>query len=138
MSGEPGLGKSVTLRLLVDRLQGERDLTARVLTRPQSNTADFYRELGELFEVPLSLHNRWAGAKVLRERWQAHIDAALTRARRETLVQTARRALGAARELDRTSSHAELVELLSSARDALVEAEHLAVEIHREGLSARH
>ena len=80
VSGEPGLGKSVALRLLVDRLAGERDLTVGVLTRPQSSPADFYRELGELFEVPLSPHNRWAGAKVLRERWQAHIDSALMRA----------------------------------------------------------
>jgi type II secretory pathway predicted ATPase ExeA len=80
VSGDPGLGKSVALRLLVDRLAGERDLTVGVLTRPQSSPADFYRELGELFEVPLSPHNRWAGAKVLRERWQTHIDAALMRA----------------------------------------------------------
>jgi type II secretory pathway predicted ATPase ExeA len=41
--------------------------------------SDFYRELGDLFGVQLSPHNRWAGAKVLRERWQAHIDAALVR-----------------------------------------------------------
>jgi type II secretory pathway predicted ATPase ExeA len=80
VSGEPGLGKSVALRLLVDRLSRERDLTVGVLTRPQSGVADFYRELGELFEVQLSPHNRWAGAKVLRERWQTHIDAALMRA----------------------------------------------------------
>jgi len=29
--------------------------------------------------VPLSPHNRWAGAKLLRERWQAHIDGSLVR-----------------------------------------------------------
>jgi hypothetical protein len=32
--------------------------------------------MGALFGVQLSPHNRWAGFKVLRERWQAHIDAA--------------------------------------------------------------
>jgi type II secretory pathway predicted ATPase ExeA len=41
--------------------------------------SDFYRELGDLFGVELSPHNRWAGAKLLRERWQTHIDAALVR-----------------------------------------------------------
>ena len=40
---------------------------------------DFYRELGDLFGVPLAPHNRWAVAKALRERWQGHIDAALFR-----------------------------------------------------------
>jgi len=32
-----------------------------------------------LFGVTLRPHNRWAGAKVLRERWQTHIDASLLR-----------------------------------------------------------
>ena len=39
----------------------------------------FYRELGDLFGVELSRHNRWTGAMVLPERWRAHIDAALSR-----------------------------------------------------------
>src|SRR5258707_3663136 len=46
---------------------------------PQANLADFYREMGDLFGVELRPHNRWAGAKVLRERWQTHIDASLAR-----------------------------------------------------------
>jgi type II secretory pathway predicted ATPase ExeA len=41
--------------------------------------ADFYRELGELFAVPLSPHNRWASAKVLREKWHNHIETSLYR-----------------------------------------------------------
>jgi hypothetical protein len=32
-----------------------------VVTRPQSGAADFYRELGELFNVKLSPHNRVVG-----------------------------------------------------------------------------
>jgi general secretion pathway protein A len=32
-----------------------------------------------VFGVELRPHNRWAGAKVLRERWQTHIDASLLR-----------------------------------------------------------
>jgi len=50
-----------------------------VLSRPQAGLADFYREMGELFGVELHPHNRHAGAKVLRARWQAHIDTALSR-----------------------------------------------------------
>jgi len=50
-----------------------------VLTRPQAGLADFYRELGDLFQVPLSPHNRWASAKVLREKWHNHIETSLYR-----------------------------------------------------------
>lgn len=75
----PGYGKSAALRLLSDRLTALRDVHIRELTRPQAQIADFYRELGDLFGIQLSPHNRWAGAKVLRERWQAHFEAALYR-----------------------------------------------------------
>lgn len=79
VSGEAGCGKSVALRILAAQLAGMRDVAAGVLTRPQASVADFYRELGHLFGVPLAPHNRWAGAKALRERWLAHIDSALVR-----------------------------------------------------------
>ena len=79
VTGEPGSGKSVTLRLLEARLGRMRDIQVGVLTRPQSGLSDFYRELGDLFGVALSPHNRWAATKVLRERWLAHIDASLCR-----------------------------------------------------------
>ena len=77
--GEPGTGKSAALRLLCARLGQLRDVAVGVLTRPQANLADFYRELGELFGVPLSPHNRWASAKVLREKWHHHIESSLCR-----------------------------------------------------------
>lgn len=77
--GEPGTGKSVTLRLLADRLSRQPELTVGAVSRPQANLADFYREMAELFSVPLRPHNRWAGAKALRERWQAHIETTLHR-----------------------------------------------------------
>jgi len=77
--GEPGTGKSILLRLLAARLTALRDVVVGVLTRPQAGLADFYREVGHLFGVPLSPHNRWAGAKALRDTWLAHIDAALFR-----------------------------------------------------------
>jgi general secretion pathway protein A len=79
VSGAPGTGKSVTLRILAERLSAQRDVKVGLCSRPQANLADFYREMGDLFGVTLRPHNRWAGAKVLRERWQTHIDAALLR-----------------------------------------------------------
>ena len=79
VTGTPGIGKSVALRLLVERLSALREIKIGVMVRPHSGVSDFYRELGDLFGVQLTPHNRWAGAKVLRERWQAHIDATLVR-----------------------------------------------------------
>jgi len=79
VTGDPGTGKSVALRLLVERLGRLPDVKVGILSRPQSAINDFYREMGEIFGVPLSPHNRWAGTKVLRERWQAHLQASLVR-----------------------------------------------------------
>ena len=79
VTGAPGVGKSVTLRVLAERLSGLRDVQVGVLSRPQAGMADFYREMGELFGVELHPHNRHGGAKVLRARWQGHIDASLSR-----------------------------------------------------------
>jgi len=79
VTGDPGLGKSVTLRLLVERLSALRDVRVGVLSRPQAGLADFYRELGDLFGVELQPHNRWNGSKLLRGKWQGHIDSALSR-----------------------------------------------------------
>jgi type II secretory pathway predicted ATPase ExeA len=79
VTGAPGTGKSVTLRLLAERFSGQRDVKVGVLSRPQAGLADFYREMGDLFGVELHPHNRWAGSKILRDRWQSHIDASLAR-----------------------------------------------------------
>jgi general secretion pathway protein A len=79
VTGEPGLGKSVAMRALVERLAALPDAKVGVLTRPQAGLADFFREMGDLFGVQLQPHNRWAGSKVLRERWQCHVDASLFR-----------------------------------------------------------
>jgi general secretion pathway protein A len=79
VTGSPGVGKSATLRMLNERLSGMRDVKVGVLSRPQAGLADFYREMGELFGVELHPHNRYGGAKMLRARWQAHIDTALSR-----------------------------------------------------------
>lgn len=77
--GDPGTGKSSALRILRQQLENTPELVIGVLTRPQASLADFYRELGELFGVPLSPHNRWNSAKVLREKWLAHMEASLYR-----------------------------------------------------------
>ena len=70
--GDPGTGKSAALRILSEHLAGLRDLCVGTLTRPQAKMADFYRELGHLFGVALSPHNRWPSAKVLREKSRGH------------------------------------------------------------------
>ena len=77
--GDPGSGKSAALRILAGRLGSINDLCLGVLSRPQAQVADFYRELGDLFGVPLSPHNRWNSAKALREKWLAHIESSLYR-----------------------------------------------------------
>lgn len=79
VTGDVGTGKSVTLRVLAERLGGLRDVTVGTLTHPRSRVADFYRELGELFGTTCTASNRWGGFKALREKWHAHIDATLMR-----------------------------------------------------------
>ena len=78
--GEPGSGKSVILRLLAEHLMRLADITVGIISHPQSNLADFYREMGDVFAVPLKPHNRWGGFKVLRERWIAHLESTRRRA----------------------------------------------------------
>lgn len=78
--GDPGTGKSVALRLLAERLARLPDVTVGAITHPQSNLADFYREMGDLFGVPLRPHNRWGGLKALREVWFAHLESTRRRA----------------------------------------------------------
>jgi len=79
VTGAPGTGKSVALRLLAARLEHLPDLTVAALAHPSANLADFYRELGDLFSVELRPHNRWMGFKALRARWLAHLDSTLLR-----------------------------------------------------------
>ena len=79
ITGDPGTGKSVALRLLARRLESVRDVVVGTIEHPQSRTMDFYRELADLFGVPLQAHNRWSGFKALRARWADHITSTLTR-----------------------------------------------------------
>jgi len=79
ISGEPGMGKSVALRLLAEQLGRLREVEVGCLEHPQSGLADFYREMGDLFGVELRPHNRWAGFRVLREKWISHIGNTMMR-----------------------------------------------------------
>ena len=58
ITGESGTGKSVALRIVVQRLAVLCDAMVGVLQRPQSKSGDFYRELGDIFSVQLRPSNR--------------------------------------------------------------------------------
>jgi general secretion pathway protein A len=79
LTGDPGTGKTTALRLLVARLDVLPNVVVGIIERPQSRPADFYRELGDVFGVSLTTHNRFAGFKALRTRWSEHIAATLMR-----------------------------------------------------------
>ena len=79
VTGDPGTGKSVTLRLLQRRLQALRDVQVATLTHPRSRLSDFYREMGDLFGAAIASSNRYGGFKTLRAKWLAHIDTTLVR-----------------------------------------------------------
>jgi type II secretory pathway predicted ATPase ExeA len=88
VSGDPGLGKSISLRLLeehLSRIGGE--VRVAILSHPSGSLSSFYRELGDLFGVDLNPRNRWGGFKALRERWLEHIGS--TQARPVLLVDEA-------------------------------------------------
>lgn len=79
ISGEVGSGKSVTLRLLAHQLSSLPEVQVGVITHPSASLGDFYRELGDIFGVPLNPNNRWNGFKLLRERWAHHLKSTLVR-----------------------------------------------------------
>ncbi len=79
VTGDPGNGKSATLRLLAERLAAIPEVMVGEISRPQSKLGDFYRELGDLFALEFRSHNRWGGFKTLRERWKAHLEKTLLR-----------------------------------------------------------
>lgn len=79
ITGDPGLGKSVALRLLSERFNQVGDFMGTEFTRPQSGLADFYRELGQLFGVDLKMSNKYGGFQKLREKWKDHMNKNLFR-----------------------------------------------------------
>lgn len=91
LTGDPGTGKSVGLRILAERLRAMPDVLVGTIEHPQSRAMDFYRELGDLFGVVLPSTNRWVGFKALRTRWADHI--ASTRCRPILIIDEAQEAL---------------------------------------------
>jgi len=79
VTGDVGAGKSAALRVLAQRLAPLRDVIVGEVTRPQSRVTDFYREIGDLFGVPVSTSNRWGAYKTVRAKWQEHIQQTLFR-----------------------------------------------------------
>ncbi len=79
VAGEPGTGKSVALRVLAAKLEHRRDVMIGAMTHTTAHLCDFYRELGDIFGVPLRFNNRWCGFKSLRERWIDHLESTLLR-----------------------------------------------------------
>lgn len=77
LTGDPGTGKSVALRQLEAQLSAIPEVKAAQYTRPQNNVCDFYRELGALFGVEMSLTNRYRGFKGLRDCWLEHNKAVM-------------------------------------------------------------
>ena len=69
IAGEPGIGKSVALRLLANRLERTEGLNVAVLSHPSSNIGDFYREMADLFGITLIHNNLWAGFKCCRSHY---------------------------------------------------------------------
>jgi type II secretory pathway predicted ATPase ExeA len=84
VTGLAGAGKSVVLRQLEKRLSrlstNERQIA--IIHHPQSGVADFYRELGDHFNIAMKPAQRWTSFKSLRERWLEH----LSQSRRRSVV----------------------------------------------------
>jgi general secretion pathway protein A len=79
VTGDVGAGKSAALRMLAAKLSPLREVIVGEVTRPQSRVTDFYREIGDLFGVPVSTSNRWGAYKTVRAKWQEHIQQTLFR-----------------------------------------------------------
>ena len=79
ITGDVGAGKSAALRMLAGKLAPLREVIVGEISRPQSRVTDFYREIGDLFGVPVSTSNRWGAYKTVRAKWQEHIQQTLFR-----------------------------------------------------------
>jgi type II secretory pathway predicted ATPase ExeA len=79
LTGESGLGKSKLLHRLAARLGQIEGVAAGIIEHPTSALGDFYRELGALFGVGLSVANRYGSFTALRDRWRQHIKNSLFR-----------------------------------------------------------
>jgi type II secretory pathway predicted ATPase ExeA len=79
ITGDSGTGKSIALRLLMRHLQTLPDIVVAAVSRPQSRRPDFYREMGDIFAVPMKVNYHWSSFKDLRSRWEALVASTLWR-----------------------------------------------------------
>lgn len=79
VTGESGLGKSKLLHQLATRLSAVEGVAVGIVERPTSALGDFYRELGHLFGLGLSVANRYGSFTALRDRWRQHVKNSLFR-----------------------------------------------------------
>ena len=70
--GDPGTGKAWRCVCWPSAWRGY-PIHRRAIAHPQSNLADFYREMGDLFSAAASAQPL-GGFKALREAWFAHLN----------------------------------------------------------------
>jgi general secretion pathway protein A len=78
-TGEPGQGKSVVSRVIARRLAQLDGVKVGCIDHPQSRVSDFYRELGDHFDIQMNIYNRFSGFKALRNQWVGHIESTMVR-----------------------------------------------------------
>jgi general secretion pathway protein A len=79
VTGDPGTGKSITLRHLHAHLSETTELNVRVIARPQSGICAFYHEIAELADVPVKQNNRFGSFANFRSHWKSHIKSTMFR-----------------------------------------------------------
>ncbi|MFC1851831.1 ExeA family protein [candidate division CSSED10-310 bacterium] len=79
LSGETGLGKSKIIQMIAERFRHRDGFIVGIMERPQSTITDFYRELGDVFDLNLAPANRYGSFRSLRLKWKSHLDQRLLR-----------------------------------------------------------
>ena len=76
VTGLAGAGKSVVMRQLEKRLSrlSTHERQIAIIHHPQSGVGDFYRELGDHFNIAMKPAQRWTSFKSLRERWIDYLN----------------------------------------------------------------
>lgn len=73
ITGDPGVGKSAAIRIVAEHLGKIPELSVKPLALVKCGLRDFYRELAQLYEIDVSISNRFGNFNKLRERWIAQI-----------------------------------------------------------------
>jgi len=78
VTGESGVGKSASIRLMTDTLGKVRDLQVVAIQLSQGSRKDMYQELGGSFGLTLT-NNRFASFRALRQSWCHHMEQCVFR-----------------------------------------------------------